>query len=303
MIRPPEENWADPEVLADWIELNAVRAGFVARGDVDGHCKDSSLWETGERASEVAKTSYAQAVTDAWISLETRSRALNGSWPFELEPSIITYRESPVYTALLCLDLLRNYAHDARAADNSIRTLFEHVVAASIGTLLGGQTCRFGAPFPKGWPSGFPKRVTQLARSFGLRSREAEIRKLSSKHQQDDGLDVLGRLKLGDEDPGTLYVLVQCATGANWKEKLGEPSIAKWEKYIDWDATLVRALAIPWAVRPRSDLFKMSLDFDGAIVLDRWRLVAGIRDETLAADHRHRLDQWVRRQIKALAEG
>lgn len=302
MIKLPEENWSSPEVLADWIELNAVTTSFVSRGNVLDHCKDSLLWDTGERASQIASASHAQAVADAWTTLRSRNRNLEDSWPFDLQPNILISHENPVYAALLLADVGRNYSVATRPSIDAFRSLFEEVVTVSLGRLLGGRACRFGAPFPENWPKGFPARVTHLALHFGLSSREADIPKLSSKQQQDDGLDVLGRLKLGDEDPGTLYVLVQCATGANWTHKRGEPSIAKWEKYIDWDSKPVRALAVPWAVRPRSELKRIHLDFEG-IILDRWRIVAGRPDEHLQPNHRRRLQHWVRAQLTTLAAG
>ena len=285
MIRLPEEDWLDPEVLADWIELNAVLSDFATRGSVLDHFKDSTLWADDRRASEVMETSHAQAVVDAWAVLESRNRRLGDAWPFDLQRDSVSSRANAAYAALLLVDVGRTYRRELRPSIDGIRSLFEDIVAASVRNLLGGQAYRFGAPFPKDAPRGFPARVTHLALHFGLRSREADIPKLSSKQQKDDGLDVLGRLKLGDEDPGTLYVLVQCATGANWIHKRGEPSIEKWEKYIDWDAKPVRALAVPWAVRPRSQLKRIYLDFGGAIILDRWRIVAGRPDEHLRPNH------------------
>lgn len=300
MIGLPEENWSDPEVLADWIELNAVQSGFVANGSALDHFKDARLWGDDERASEVTQTPHAQAVTDAWAALQSRNRTLVDSWPFELQPNIVISRENSVYAALLLVDIGRRYRAEMRPSLDGFRSLFEDVVAAGLEGLLGGRACRFGAPFPTDWPRGFPSRVSHLALEFGLESREADIPKLSSKQQKDDGLDVLGRLKLGDEDPGTLYVLAQCATGANWKDKRGEPSVTKWREYIAWDAATVRALAVPWAVRPRSELKRIHMDFDNAIVLDRWRIVAGRPHEHLDREQCKRLEKWVRAQFKAL---
>lgn len=302
MIVFPEDDYFSSEVLADWIECNAINDGFVARGDAVDQCKDSALWKSGEHASDVATTSPADAVADAWASLGNRRLELKEAWPFDLNTGIISYRENPVYAALLCLDLMRNYSGKVQAVEDSVRTLFEHVVTESVATLFGGLACRFGAPFPANWPSTFPKRVTRLAHYFGLESNEKKTAELASGRQQDDGLDVVGRLKLGDERPGTLYVLVQCATGANWRSKCGEPSIEKWKKYIDWNANTVRAIAIPWVLRSRSELSRASLHFDGAIVLDRWRIVAGKPDKTLAAEHRRALGKWVRARLKVMAK-
>lgn len=302
MIGFPEQNYLSSDVLADWIECNAIKDGFVARGDAVDQCKDSALWKSKEHTSDIATTTPADAVADAWASLGNRRLELKDAWPFDLKTGIVSYRKNSAYAALLCLDLLRYYSGKVQAVDGSVRTLFEHVVAASVATLFGGLACRFGAPFPDDWPPTFPKRVSHLAHYFGLESNEKTTADLSSGRQQDDGLDVVGRLKLGDERPGTLYVLVQCATGANWKKKRGEPALEKWKKYVKWNAATIRAIAIPWALRPRLELSKACFDFDGAMVLDRWRIVAGQPDKTLADKHRKSLGKWVRAQLKAIAK-
>ncbi len=299
MIELPEEDWSDPEVLADWIELNAVLDGFSVRGGILDQLKDSALWGDGERAGQTAQVPHAQAVADAWAILRIRHSKLADAWPFAINSNRLSWRQSTVYQVLLLADIGRKYRVAVRPAVDGIRSLFEDIVAASLGVLLGGRVCRFGVPFPRGWPSAFPLRVSRLAQSFGLDCRERDIPRLSSRQQQDDGLDVLGRMKLGDEEAATLYLLVQCATGANWKNKRGEPSLAKWQKYVDWDATTVRALAVPWALRPRSALKRIHLDFDAAIILDRWRIVSGKPDEVLGREHHRRLKAWVRAQLAA----
>lgn len=299
MITLPEEDWRDPEVLADWIELNAVAHRIVLRGSVFDSCKDSLLWSDGERANEVARTAHAQAVTDAWSSLQTRRRRLGDSWPFDLATDTVTSRGDPVYASLLLMDVGRKYPKSLRPNVDVIRTTFEHVVAASLTTLFQGRSCRFGAPFPRDWPRGFSMRVSHLATEFALQCNQAVVPELSSRQQKDDKLDVISRLFVGDEDLAAVFFLVQCATGENWNDKRGEPSLTKWREYIRWHGVTIRALAIPWAVRPRQRLARIHADFDGAVIFDRWRIVAGRPNEKLDASQRRSLQEWVNQQLGA----
>jgi len=299
MIALPDEDWRDPEVLADWIELNAVAHGTVLRGSVFDSCKDSLLWSNGERPNVVVRTAHAQAVTDAWSALRTRRRNLGSSWPFDLATDTVTSRRDPVYAALLLMDVGRKYPESLKPNPDAIRTTFEHVVAGSLTTLFRGRTCRFGAPFPSGWPMGFPMRVSRLATEFALQCNEEAVPELSSKKQKDDKLDVVSRLFVGDEDLATVFFLVQCATGKNWNAKRGEPSLTKWREYIRWHAVTVRVLAIPWAVRPRHQLARIYADFDGAVVFDRWRIVAGRPNEKLDSSHQKTLRRWVSQYLSA----
>jgi hypothetical protein len=107
-------------------------------------------------------------------------------------------------------------------------------------------------------------------------------------------------LRLDNRYDATLAVLVQCAAGANWKTKLGDPSITAWHNLLHWNANLVRAIALPWRLGGRRGdwsygrIFTMS---NGAIVLDRPRLLAGQPDAHLDPAIRGEVANWWRHAV------
>jgi len=178
------------------------------------------------------------------------------------------------------------------------RTWFESIVETSLAKHVGGRTVRFGAPFPNDWPVSFSDRVQHLAGLFGLGARTNEIDQLSSRAQQDDSLDIVARLNFGDEESATPYLLVQCATGANWaSHKQGEPRMELWRRYIAWDGPQYKCLAVPFVLRERGQLERACFGHFSAIILDRIRIAAAAPDEALSTDLRERLVAWCRAQL------
>jgi hypothetical protein len=211
---------------------------------------------------------------------------MSAAYPFHVEPTALRrareWADVPAYAFLLLCEAGRMY-QGVRAHSESgsqLPKLFEYVVKAAQPGLFGGTTFRFGWPVdPPGSPHA-PQRLQALADAFGVRTLSSEV--ALTQTDKDAGLDVCARVKLGDELPGTAFILVQCATGKNWRAKTGEPSIERWKKYIDWTAATLRAIAVPWRIGcdddRRSELLVTTLEFELAVVLDRDRLLSGDPD-------------------------
>ena len=301
MLLLPEKNWDEPDVLADWAEVSALAGAECTYGAIMEDLKDSQLFQ-GTRQFGSTDPEHTQATARIWRALGARQKEYGGSWPFELTRlALVASRDDAAYATLLLFDLARCYGEAKIAPTHTERKLFEFVVEASLRSLIRGAATRFGVP-REGWPrGGFRVSVGQLATHFQLAASDANVASLASTKQGDDGLDVVARLKLGDELPGTAYVLVQCATGDDVLRKAGDLSLDTWRKYIPWDAPALRALAVPWAARPRREqLQRLSSKFDGAVILDRWRLVAGEPGRHMDDRHLKPLQRWCKRQIKAL---
>lgn len=309
MLPIPQNDWRGAEVLASWIELSALATdgGFVARGTVLDSFKDSGLFDTDSlphgAASDSATPGTAHAmVADIWLVLDRRSHVVGSAWPFDLTSDKLTRKDGcrviadvAAYTAMLLIDAAGSGWYEQLTLDSGDpgRTHFESIVEASMRRLSGGRTSRFGAPFPADWPKDFPGRVKRLAEQFGIKAREGDITDFASEAQQDGSLDVVSRLRLGDEEGGSAYILVQCATGEKWlSNKKGEPMMSLWRNFIQWDGPQFRAVAVPYSLREQKALAKASLRHDCAIILDRLRLACGEPDKGLDAPFRATLAKW-----------
>lgn len=132
---------------------------------------------------------------------------------------------------------------------------------------------------------------------------DVDAEKLNGKVEaadKDIGLDVVGRLRVGDSQSGTVTFLVQCATGNNWESKKLEPAANRWEDLIHWESNLVRAVAVPWWWGERDDYRRWFRRFDKAVVLDRARILMGRPDDRLAGADRNEILRWIERQAKGL---
>ena len=312
MLRLPDSDWAQTEVLATWVELCALVEddGFAPRGHVFDTLKDSNLFEDGA-ADSTTETSASAKTAEIWWVLRRRERLMGESWPYVLAEESLTRRDGcqkfeqvASYATMLLIEAAAKGWFRALTIEKNdkVRTLFEGIVAASLGRLCGGQASRFGAPFPSEWPKGFPRRVEHLAGIFGLSSKDEEVAKLTSPKQQDGSLDIVARWKIGDEEAASAYLLVQCATARRWQsEKLGEPKMSTWRELVRWNGPTYKVLAVPFSVRGKDELYRASADHEWAIILDRFRIACGEPDKLIDGELRAELVAWCRGKFAALS--
>lgn len=315
MIRLPDNNWRQAEVLASWVELSALRAdnGFVPRGNVLNALTDSNLFE--ERGNQrkndsTSEGSAAATASEIWKTLHRRQRLMGAAWPYQLTEESLTRRagyktlpEMAAYTTMLLIEAAAQgwYKTLTLTKSDIARTHFEMIVASSLSRVCGGRTSRFGAPFPKGWPKGFAKRVKYLAGLFGLSASEEKLGILATPQQQDGSLDVVVRWKIGDEEAASAYLFVQCATGKGWvTDKRGEPMMALWNEFVSWDGPYFKVIAVPFVVRDKHELQRASIMHERAIILDRFRIASGEPDKIIEAEFRNVLVAWCQQKFLVL---
>jgi hypothetical protein len=320
MLPIPENDWSQPQVLASWLELCALAEddGAALRGAALEALRDSQLFTDGANAGQGAQDSSAAGsaagtLAEAWRVLRAREQLLGEAWPLRLSEEILTRKVGrttlasvAAYTTMLLIEAASSKWYESAAihAGDAVREWFEHIAVASVGRFAAGRAVRFGAPFPSGWPKTFHRRVKHLAGIFEIDARDAELKKFSSPEQKDDSLDVVARIKFLDEQGGLPYVLVQCATGANWAtHKAGQPTISLWENYIGWDGPRLKALAVPFALRGVGQMHNASVRHHNAVVFDRLRLAGALPDDFIDSALRTKLVKWCRGKFVALAKG
>ncbi|MFO0898973.1 MAG: hypothetical protein U0836_16235 [Pirellulales bacterium] len=292
----------DPEAFATWVELSAIAAenGRVTWGTVSEAFRDSGLFDAGSSDEDTAEN----ATGTTWKVLDQRNQMLGTTWPFELTDVALIVRTSKAtlescaaYTAMMLIEAAGGKWYSTLRIEpgDPVRTWFEHITEASLSRILSGTTIRFGAPYPAGCPAEFPARVTFLAGRFGLHAREEEIDEHTSDQQKDDTVDVVARWRIGNEEPGSLFLLVQCATGAGWQaDKIGVPRGDLWTDYVAWNGPLVTALAVPFVVSEKRVLLRAG---KRRLFLDRLRLSVGSPDDLLASSMRKPIADWCRNKL------
>lgn len=264
-IPDPSNHYA----VADWAELYVLLFG-----------------RTLSRATLIRHIDMATGGTDSdvnaiWQELKRRIELYGPQPPYvvqdeHLEPQFGSWEKRPAYMMCLLLSMLGNQ-HDTI----STGTLFERLSAIAINTYLGGQSILYGKDRPK------LKVVAYL-----LNERFATE---PSTNFNDRGVDLIAWKPFPDTRSSQLILLLQCASGWNWKRKTRDISQRAWDHYIHWAAAPSIGFTIPGIVA--RDNFDDIAD-DAGIILDRARLYTNVPKlpRSLNSD----VKKWCKRKIPTI---
>lgn len=151
--------------------------------------------------------------------------------------------------------------------ENQGRILFESCVAEIVEGLTRIPGIRIG--FPRVSP--VPSDLTEAVKLYCERSCEPEgFSKSFPATDRDLGIDVVSWFPFRDKRGAFVHLVGQCATGADWKEKLPELNPHKWTDHLNWAVLPVRFFATPIVLRKEAN---RRLSMDGGLLLDRPRLL------------------------------
>ena len=255
---PPLPTSPSTGELADWAELVALERGRIARGKL---------------STELARSGGSDLqVADAWTELEERAALSGDQWPFVLSSNALERRFAPSDDDLLpaffaALGLRENIelAH---------RELFEQCVTELILAVLP-FSARLGHQRRPPVPSSFREAFAEYAQ----RIDERVIQEPPSS-DNDLKMDVVAWRPFSDRRGGYFNLVGQCATGADWDEKLDELNLDVIADHLKWAVTPLRFFATPHVV-PLQKMRRFSVR--GGIILDRPRLLELARAASLSA--------------------
>jgi hypothetical protein len=278
----------DPDSIpgvADWVELSICSTGSgISKAALASAIEGAA----GEEPSEAFLTSI-------WRALDYRQELYLRRF-FKVEERTVQPQSDsqPLSEYLACLLLsLFGVQGDTQLPGK----LFERLTCEAVGRYLSGR----GAVF--GWPhdshdgtvdegeSKIKRKIEKLADELNERFCEAPAARFN-----DRGLDVVGWIPFSDKRSGQVVVLLQCAAGHNWRNKLPVPLDA-WLQYVHWACNPLKAFAVPCVVDER-DWHEMSKD--KGMLFDRVRILNllfdGVKDRALCNE----LDSWVTNQLADL---
>ena len=93
-------------------------------------------------------------------------------------------------------------------------------------------------------------------------------------------MDIANWVPFNDGRGGYVHFIGQCATGADWEDKLTELNPHKWGDHVNWAVPPVRFFATPFVIP--TEAFRRS-SLDGGLVLDRPRLMELASKTTVSA--------------------
>ena len=265
---------------ADWLEMAALKSpdrsismealvGVVRRGgSVDGIADGDHT----DRGSEISQ----QIADDAFLEIENRKAACNGSYPFSVSGRALSVRdgaENSMYTLML---LLSSVAPTSGHTGTAV--LFERICTHAAREYFGGATSGVEA-----WRFGSPRKSPHVTLNQAIDHICKELaegggcadRKKGKRNKGDGGLDIVAWKAFPDKKVGKLIAFGQCAGGkTDWEVKASELDGVKFAKKWFREPFAVDPLRVFFIPRWVDSGDWRDIGIDAGIVFDRGRIAA-----------------------------
>lgn len=294
---------------ADEAEWEAVLQG---NAHVSAGTQDEAMAETGDefaaddadrliandrlQGQELLQESRQGTVLE---QLERRQKLLGKDYPFKIDGNSLSYTPTTwrVYELLLGI---------CQAPSLSAKPFYELPRIFENLSVLAGRG--YLGPMAKGYRTGWP-RPQDISR---FKTLIEDVKKQSGDHLsewewcpaehlpnnpapkfvKEDGLDVVVWRQWPDKRTGQLYLLGQCACGADWLKKDKELDLDDFEEWFRLPRTNpIRSFFTP---RDAVDPILNHLARTAGLVFDRMRIVQALGEDHLAIDRTHLAPQIIR---------
>lgn len=285
--------------LADWLEANLLFSDKnISKSDV------SDLLIEEEICDDAGQDLAHLIATDGWSEISLRKRWGGTSPVLEIASNRLSFapdwRDDISRAFFLVLSLQKSYPNWAEEhRDNSTQgELFEKIVEEICpGLLPGWDVLRAGwSPENTVSISGIVPILCEHLHTSGHPSLD----EWTSDAANDGGLDIVCFRRFPDEREATPTYFLQCASGANWRDKIHTPSAITWMKYLDAAVQPSTGIAAPFVISQK-DMKRSGLS--GQItVFDRIRLLHAVYNEGVEISEKLATDliAWLEPRIDAL---
>lgn len=287
----------DLQIFCDWIEADVLFDDEeLSSSDIVDALMEENVYDNSDMAM--------QRVDDALTEIRRRHAWIPKTSPFVLKPGRIsrcrTWKASSAHSFCLLLSLAQWYTDWAKQLGCNYAEqgeLFEELTKESlVRQFQGWQILRTG------WSRTSRENLSDIVSRIAGKLGESvgNVERWTTDRAKDGGLDLVCYRPFADKRVGIPVYLVQCASGADWTEKLHTPCLNIWGKIIDWAAAPKTGFATPLAFEDGPFIRNCGL-VDG-MLLDRYRLLAagGYRKNWLSSDLRRRLLKWAKPRVAAL---
>ena len=273
--------------VCDWIEASCLfEEESVSKPQLVDVLKDLGIYSDSD---------FAFMYTDNLFNeLDLRHKGMPTSYPFVRIRDTLkangTWKDSLEYSFCLLVSLLPFYkTWRDEFSPNFVEqgALFEKITAFRLKNIFPGwQVENYG------WTQDNATPLTALMPDLAglLCERCGDLEYWADKRANDAGLDVLCVRRFPDERVGFFSLLIQCASGENWKKKLREPNIDEWSKYIDFACRPHKAVSIPYALD--TDTYRKNVLKSAGLLFDRLRLFSHSTD-AMDAILAERIEAWM----------
>jgi hypothetical protein len=263
-----------PDTVADWLELRLI-------------LKNTEILK-GQIFEDIGDGLDDEDRCDIWNKFKEREALYGAEGPFKVTDDSITPKirtcDNPAYT--MCL--LLNYFGNKRNAGDTGK-IFERLSAFAVKNYLDGEVRIYGYPRANNLTS----IITEMNEKLGSQRIPTH---------GDRGVDLIVWKPFKDKHPSQIVVLMQCASGKNWRAKTRDVGITAWSHYVNWAEEVMKGFSTPTIIE-RGDAFYEAA-YDAGVLLDRPRLyhyTTNLRE--IDRQLYDEIKAWCRPKISSLPKG
>jgi hypothetical protein len=286
------------ELVADWVEGTAL-----FQGDADLSATDVLDILIGEGIYKDQQFAW-EFIADIWSELRARADLLGVGFPLEITTNRITrrlhWRDVPGHSFCLALSLAPVYPDWAASFGKDFTEqgeLFELFTVEALKAEFPGWSFHL-----TGWSRSSSLKISEVAPKVAelLGEQLGDVKRWVAKTANEAGLDLLCFRPFPDQRIAIPVLLMQCASGRDWQDKLKTPDIDVWTKLVLFGSRPKGAFATPFALP--DDVFIQSAAVVNGILLDRYRLLSPARHKVdwLGEPLKTRLTDWLSPRIASL---
>lgn len=285
-------SFPDAETEADWAELSCLLRGkSTSRSEIESILEEANIQDIEDTLGNI------------WQQIEWRHSRFPNCHPVNASAGRLertrTWKQALPYTFMLLLTC-HTFYQNTRIKGNKWKEtskLFERLVTNAVKGYLG-HAVNIGAPRQHTIPRNFDDCLDYICRL----TKERKGHKDPLIHwRKDAGVDVVAWRPF-DDRCGQVILLVQCAAGEKWYEKVNEIDLKRWGRLLYFAADPIKALAFPnvYSIsRTESEDRWLDYSCSGGILLDRLRITA-FASKVLELDLHDNMTAWCTQQIDSL---
>ncbi|CAB5161366.1 hypothetical protein D3OALGA1CA_5074 [Olavius algarvensis associated proteobacterium Delta 3] len=254
-------------IVCDWVEASVLfNEGRLSKSEIVDALTDLEIYTSSDFAFGYTELLFNE--------LNSRWKGMPLSYPFSRENNVFkaigTWEDFLEYSFCLIISLLPQYKAWKEEVDPDYfqqGDLFEAITAFRLEKILPEwQVERYG------WTRDHATPLRDLMQDLAglLCERCGDVNHWGGERANDAGLDVLCVKTFPDERVGFFSLLIQCASGANWKSKLRDPNLNIWRNFIQFAFDPCKAVSIPYALDRAT--YRKSVKYSGGLLFDRLRL-------------------------------
>jgi hypothetical protein len=280
-------------VVCDWIEVSLLLdESEISQTHVSDILQEQEYYPRGNKDE---RDFVAEFEGMLWMELERRARLLGNVCLFTISGKRMIRKPNWEESAASCFPLLLTCAEYYEA----LRDVADYVVQ---GELFEDFCCE--ALQRNGWRAnrtGWASHAgaQKLAQTVAAVADAVDERYINDaavelyKHENESGCDLVSHWAYADKWLGRPIVLLQCASGADYKQKLGTPDIDRWRGFITFSTIPLRGFCTPRAFAPRE--FRQVSGKVNGVLLDRFRLLEpfALGTATLSTPLEQRIIDWL----------